>query len=173
MKARICRFAMLLIVASPALAQLPDGYWTAEQSQPILDATLRVTLDPDLSHLTVTESQALEELLAAGAIMHRLYEEQLHRDAAAARPALRGLHTRSSDSAAIRNLRDLYYLFKGPIATTLDNERLPFVPASGEQPGKNVYPFGLTRAQIETAMAANPAGASRILGVRSVVRVAR
>jgi len=160
----------LAFVVANADAQLRDGYWTAEQSQAILDATLEVTLDPDLSHLSDAESLALVELLAAGRIMNALYEAQRHREAADARPALLKLHDESGDSRATQNLLDLWYLFKGPIATTLDNERLAFVPVSPEQPGKTVYPDGLTRDEIDRFLAENPAATADLLNVRSVVR---
>lgn len=159
-----------LACAATSIADLPEGYWSAHETQPILDSMLRVQLDPDLRHLTVAESKALAELLAAGHIMQRLYEEQRHAEAATARQALEDLHVASSRTQETQNLLDLYYVSKGPIATTLDNERLPFVPASAEQPGKNVYPFGLTREQIDASLAANPDAKKQILGVRSVVR---
>lgn len=159
-----------LAAVAPAGAELPDGYWPVERSQPILDATLEVTLDPDLSHLHERERAAIEELLAAGEIMQRLYEQQLHRDSGRARQALTELHAGGADPAAVRNLLDLFYLSKGPVATTLDNERLPFVPAGGEQDGKNVYPFGLARQQLDAFLDAVPAAADAILAPRTVVR---
>ena len=75
-RVRLC--CCLLFAALPAAAELPDGYWPAERSQPILDSRLEVTLAPDLGHLSPAERQALDELLTAGAIMHSLYEQQLH-----------------------------------------------------------------------------------------------
>ncbi|MDH3907931.1 MAG: NUDIX hydrolase, partial [Gammaproteobacteria bacterium] len=62
----------LLLIAFAAAAELPAGYWPLERTQPILDARLKVTLDPDLGHLSPAESQALGELLEAGQIMHAL-----------------------------------------------------------------------------------------------------
>ncbi len=160
----------LLLISLPATgAELPEGYWTVEKTQPILDAALRVTLDPDLSHLTEGELRALDELLAAGRIMHALFEEQRHAGAADARLALETAHARSTNTAT-QNLVDLYYLSKGPITTTLDNERLPFLPVDAEDPGKNVYPVGLTRAEIDAYLAAHPHEAKSILDERSVVR---
>ena len=166
---RLLTFALAFIAGS-AIAELPAGYWGTDQSQPILNVTLEVTLAPDLSHLTPAESQAVLELLAAGQVMHDLYEAQRHREAPAAKRALQQLHNTSSGSAATQNLLDLWYLSKGPVATTLDNERLAFVPVTPEQPGKTVYPEGLTRDELDTFLAANPAAAADILDVRSVVR---
>jgi hypothetical protein len=149
---------------------LPDGYWGLEQTQPILDTTMRVTLAPDLSHLSGAEFQALEELLAAGRIMNTLYENQKHRGAAASNATLLELHQASGETVETQNLIDLYYLSKGPIATTLDNVREPILPADAEQPGKNVYPFGLGRDEIDAFLAANPERAAEIKGLRTVVR---
>jgi hypothetical protein len=160
----------LLLVTLPAAAGLPDGYWSVEKTQPILDAALRVTLDPDLSHLTEAELRAVDELLAAGRIMHALFEEQRHKAAASAHQALDALHSQSASSTETQNLVDLYYLSKGPIVTTLDNERLAFLPVDAADPGKNVYPAGLTRAEIDAYLAAHPHEAKSILDERSVVR---
>ena len=126
-KRKFC-LAPLLFVAATATAELPDGYWPAELSQPILDASLRVTLDADLSHLTDAEMRAVGELLQAGRLMHELYERQLHAGSAKAKAALYELHESGASPADTGNLLDLYYLSKGPVTTTLENERLPFLP---------------------------------------------
>jgi len=159
-----------LLAAGIAAGKLPDGYWGVAQTQPILDTTQRVTLDPDLSHLSGTEFKVLEELLAAGHIMQTLYENQLHRGAAAAKDQLQQLHAASGGSTETQNLLDLYYLSNGPIATTLDNVRAPILPTDAEQPGKNVYPFGLTKDEIDTFLAAHPEKAAAITAPRSIVR---
>lgn len=160
----------LLIATIPAIAELPDGYWPAKQTDPILDATLEVMLSTDLSHLTATETQALQELLAAGQIMHALYEQQLHAEAHTAKQALDELHAAGENADDTTNLLDLYYLSKGPVVTTLENERLPFLPVAGADAGKNVYPAGLTRDEIDAYLAANPAQSAALLAERSVVR---
>lgn len=161
---------LLILVTSTAGAELPTGYWSIEKSQPILEKTLRLTLNPDLSQLTEAESQAVGELIAAGEIMHGLYEKQRHAQSHDAKQALVELHEQTGKTAATRNLLDLFRLFKGPIATTLENERLPFVPVSAEYPGKNMYPAGLQRDEIEAFLNAHPADADTILDIRTVVR---
>ena len=160
----------LLLVALPAVAELPDGYWPVDRTQPILDSRLEVTLAPDLAHLSPAEREAVDALLAAGRIMHALYEQQLHAEAEAAKRRLDDLHAAAADPDATRNLLDLYYLFKGPVATTLDNERLAFLPVGAPNPGKNVYPAGLERQEIEAFLAANPAAREPMLAERSAVR---
>ena len=121
MKYAATLFTLLLIATMPAIAELPDGYWPAEQTEPILDATLEVTLTTDLSHLTAAETRSLQELLAAGQIMHALYEQQLHADAHTAKQALDELHAAGDNADDTANLLDLYYLSKGPVVTTLEN----------------------------------------------------
>ena len=161
---------LLLLIAAASNAEVPDGYWGLEQTQPILDATQRVTLDTNLSHLSGAEFQALEELLAAGRIMNTLYEGQRHRGAATALASLQALHAASGQSVETQNLLDLYYISKGPIATTLDNVRGAILPTDDEQPGKNVYPFGLTREEIDSFLAAHPDKSDEIKGLRTAVR---
>lgn len=153
-----------------AHADLPDGYWGLKQSQPILDATQRVHLAPDLGHLTGAERLALDELLAAGEIMNMLYEQQKHRGAEVAKQKLLQLHATAEDPKETANLLDIYYLSKGPIATTLDNVREPFLPTVEEKPGKNVYPFGISREEIDAYLATHPDKAEEIKGLRTLVR---
>ena len=170
LKSRITLAAISCLLAGLANAELPAGYWDLDKTQPILDASQRVSLAPDLSNLTPAEGLALDELIAAGRIMNALYENQKHRGAAASKATLVDLHAASGDSVETRNLLDIFYLSKGPIATTLDNIRGPILPADAEQPGKNVYPFGLTKAEIDSFLAARPDKVTEIKAVRSVVR---
>jgi hypothetical protein len=60
-----------------------------------------------------------------------------------------------------RDLATLYRLFQGPIATTLDNKREPFVAVADAPPGKNVYPWDLTKAELDAFLAAIPIRADR------------
>jgi len=170
MHRQVLAVTLLVCAARLAAAGLPPGYWPVERSQALLDATLIVTLNPELGHLSSTEMQALQPLIAAGRIVQALYEQQLHAGAADARDALEELHAAAVDPAATGNLLQLYYLFQGPIATTLDNERLPFLPVTPPDPGKNVYPAGLTRAEIDAYLAANPRQSAAIIGARTLVR---
>jgi hypothetical protein len=59
----------------------------------------------------------------------------------------------------------LYRLNQGPIATTLENKREPFLPVDPSKLGKNVYPWGITKEQIDPTHA-------DLLDLRSVVRSA-
>ena len=167
---RFCCIVFIALALNPVFAELPDGYWSVEMSQPILDATLRVTLEPDLAHLSIAESKALKSLLAAGEIMHELYVQQLHVEAQKAKFGLDELHAAGRFRNDTSNLLELFYLSKGPVATTLDNERLPFLPVANADPGKNVYPAELTREEFDAFIAANPASADSLLAERTVVR---
>lgn len=160
----------LILLSGTAMAELPDGYWGLEQTQPILDAAQRVHLAPTLQDLTPAENAALVELIAAGRIMQTLYEDQKHRGAATARAALQALAEDSGDDIAVRNLLEIYYLSKGPVATTLANARQAFLPTEAEQPGKNVYPFDLSKDEVAAFLTANPAKEDEIKGLRSIVR---
>ncbi len=149
---------------------LPRGYWPVEKSQPIVDKTGPVRLDPDLSHLTEGERKAVAKLIEAGKIFQDLYELQRHPDALKARKELERVDKLQGGSAATKNLLTLYRLFQGPIATTLENKREPFLPVEGTRPEKNVYPWGVTKEEIAAFLTANPDKRDSILDLRTVVR---
>ena len=164
-------FAGLNMMNTPA-DPLADGYWPESRVNEILEKTQRITLAPDLGELSAKEREALPLLLAAGEIMNTLYERQLHAEAESSRAALEALHEDSGGSATTRKLLDLYYLSKGPIATTLDNQRLPFLPVAPFSPAANVYPAELSRETLDRFLAANGDESEKILGERAVVRIA-
>ena len=146
--------------ASLAVAQAPAPTWTAAQSKEILDKTQPIRLAPDLAHLTAGERTAVAKLIEVGRIFQELYEEQRHHQALAAKARLGA----GSPEAT------LYRLFNGPIATTLDNRLVPFLPVTKAPPGKNVYPLDLTEAEYEAYLAANPQRRSELTHIRSVIR---
>jgi hypothetical protein len=55
-----------------------NGYWPLEKSQPIIDKTQTIRLEPDLSKLTDGERKAVAKLIEVGQIFQQLYEEQRH-----------------------------------------------------------------------------------------------
>jgi hypothetical protein len=116
-------FLPFAAAASLAIAQAPAPAWTPAQSKEILDKTLPIRLAPDLSHLTAGERAAVAKLIEVGGIFQELYEEQRHHQALAAKARLRA----GSPEAT------LYRLFNGPIATTLDNRVVPFLPVAGQE----------------------------------------
>ncbi len=150
------------------LAQdLPDGYWSMEQASEVLDKTRNITLDPDISSLTPAEKAAAEKLIEAGIIFNRLYEDSIHPQALESLDALQKLHSGGKHTQA---LLDIYYRSKGPVTTTLDNQRVAILPVSEEQPGKNVYPQGMTTEVLDDFLAKRPELAAGFLDVRTVVR---
>ncbi|MDQ3586426.1 MAG: NUDIX hydrolase [Acidobacteriota bacterium] len=156
--------------AQSAGASLPAGYWPLEKSQPILDKMQTIRLAPELSHLSEGERRAVGKLLEVGKIFQELYEEQRHAQALAAQRELRQLDARLGSTPATQNLLTLYRLNQGPIATTLENKREPFLPVDPSPPGKNVYPWGVSKEEIETFLAAHTEERDSILDLRTVVR---
>ncbi len=142
---------------------LPAGYWPLEKSQPLIEKTQTITLSPDLSKLTDGEKKAVAKLIEVGRIFQKLYEEQRHPEALSSYRALEQLDKQTGSTPATQNLLTLYRLFQGPIATTLDNKREPFLPVEPTKPGKNVYPWGITREAVDQTRA-------DLLHLRTVVR---
>ena len=167
------RILTILVLATglwieSTLAQaLPEGYWSLDQATEVLDKTRRVMLDPDLTALSEAEKSATGKLIRAGIIINRLYEDSRHPEAL---DSLQVLQEQDQGGAQTSALLDLYYLFKGPIATTLSNERVPFLPVAVEEPGKNMYPRGMTREQLDPVLEAQPGLAEDLLAVRTVIR---
>ena len=160
-------FFLIPLVLAPAAAQAPSAIreWSPAQAQAVLDKTQTIRLAPSLAHLSPGERVAVAKLLEVGRIFQDVYEAQRHRNALTARAAL----ARRSDAHG-RSLYALYRLNQGPIATTLDNRREPFVPVPEAPPGKNVYPWDLTKAEFDAYLAAHPAERARLTDLRSVVR---
>jgi hypothetical protein len=163
-----------LLMTTLILSQiLPIGFWPLEKSQPIIDKTQTIVLSGDLSKLSDGERKAVAKLIEAGQIFQKLYEEQRHPAALLSYRALVEMDKRTGSTPATQNLLTLYRLFQGPIATTLDNKRLSFLSVDPVQPGKNVYPWGITKDQIEEALARSGANADKreqVMDLRSVVR---
>jgi hypothetical protein len=181
LKIIICAHAILaLLFCATLMAQtaprknaevkLPEGYWPLEKSQSILDKTQEVRLAPDISRLSEGERRAVALLLEVGKIFQELYELQRHGQALSAYRDLQRLDAQAGSPAATRNLLTLYRLNQGPIAGTLDNRREPFLPVEMTPPGRNMYPWGITKEEVETFLAAHPEKRDRILDLRTVVR---
>jgi hypothetical protein len=163
------RFSLLLLpiaataavaVAQPPRAGAPASAWAPAQTKELLDRTQTIRLAPDVSHLSAGERAAVQKLIEVGRIFQNVYEDQRHHQALAARTRLR---PRSPEAT-------LYRLFQGPVATTLDNRRLPFLNVAEPPPGRNVYPLDLTREEYDAFIAANPARQGELTHLRSVVR---
>ncbi|HWP55511.1 MAG TPA: zincin-like metallopeptidase domain-containing protein [Pyrinomonadaceae bacterium] len=149
----------------------PPGYWPLEKSQPIIEKTQEIRLAPDLSQLSAGERAAVGKLLEVGKIFQDLYEDQRHKQALVARNNLRNLNKVFVSPAPVdMYLFTLYRLNQGPIATTLDNKREPFLPVDPVVPGKNMYPWGVTKEELEAAFTRGTANREEVLDQRSVAR---
>src|SRR5687768_1344135 len=160
---------MLAALLLPSLA-IPPQYWTEQQSGEILARAETIRLAPDLSALTPSERSALQDLLAVGEIFQDLYEDALHHQAIASRNRLVEADAAAGHTKRTQNLLQLYRLFKGPIATTLANDRKAFLDVDAQVPGRNVYPAGITKEEVEGFLAKNPEQRDDILGERTIVR---
>lgn len=136
--------------------------WDAARADALLARTERLHLAPDVSALTPGEQIAVRELMAAGERLHQLYLAQRHPQAVAA-AAYVAEHPEQTRE------RDLMRLFSGPIATTLDNTREPFLTVSPETPARNIYPAGATRETLDAFLAAHPERRATLLDDRTVV----
>lgn len=173
-------FALILAVWACALAQtaprrssggsLSAGYWPREKSQALIDKTQAVRLSPDLSHLSAGERKAVGHLLEVGKIFQSLYEQQRHAHALSSHDGLQQLDRRLGSTPATQNLLTLYRLFQGPIAITLENKREPFLPVEMTPPGQNLYPWAITKEEVESFITAHPEQRDSLLDLRSVVR---
>jgi hypothetical protein len=179
------RFVLALAVALASIAaagapplraqistevRLPAGYAPVEETQPVIDKTLRVHLTPDLVRLTDREQATVTFLIDVGEIFQRLHESMLHPQALKAHTDLIALDRKLASPPATQNLLALYYANKGPIARTLDGARRPILPVEPNQPGGTVYPWAVTKAEIDAFMQGNPSTREAILAPRTVVR---
>ncbi|MEJ2720169.1 MAG: NUDIX hydrolase [bacterium] len=163
--------ALLALVPAVLLAvKLPTGYMSEKDSNRILEKTVTIRMDPDLSQLSTAEREAIPLLLEIGETLHDLYLVMRHHQALSAYEDLLVLDDELDNPPATQNLITMYRLFKGPICRTLDNKVVPFLPVDDKEPGKNVYPLGVDKEEIDRFLAGHPDEAASILGVRSVVR---
>lgn len=151
-------------------AELPPGYWPLAKSQTVIDKTKIIQIAPDVSRLSEGERKAVAKLVDVGRIFRQINEEQRHPQALASYAALLELDRQLGSTAATKNLLTLFALNRGPIATTLANEREPFLPVDAWPPGKNVYPWNITKDEVEAFLRAHPKRRDAILAARTVVR---
>lgn len=145
-----------------AHSDLMSGIWSTEESAAILDKTMNIHFGYDPSVLSANERKAVLELLKAGERLHVLYLEQKHPQGRAAKAAIT-----TSDRS---DLKKIFRIMKGPIATTLDNQRAAFINVTPETPSRNIYPVGLTKAELDAFLAANPQRRDDLLHLRAVVK---
>jgi hypothetical protein len=159
-----------VLATAPLAGELPEGYMPESQSERILEKTLHIHLDPDISALSEAERGVVDRLIEVGRIFQRLYEVSRHRGAQIAYERLLELDEELGSPSATQNLITMVYLFKGPIARTLDNTRKPFLPVEARAPGGTLYPWGVGRDEVEAYLEKEPEARRHILDVRTVVR---
>lgn len=172
-------FSFLLILTTfvafvpaqlPKRASLPTGYWSLEKSQPVLDKMQTIRLAPDLSTLSAGERRVITLLNEVGKIFQDLYELQRHPQSVEARKVLELLDKKTGSTATTQNLLTIYRLNQGPIGTTIDGKREPFVLVAPAPAGGGMYPADSTKGEIDAYLNANPKMRDSILGSRTVVR---
>lgn len=156
-----------LIAQAPTL---PPRYMPVEKSRPLVERAGQLRITTDISDLSAGEKAAVGKLLAAGAIFQTLYESQLHPQAEVSLADLKALDARLASPEATRNLLLLYRRVQGPIISLPDGERIAFLPVDAVVPGRNFYPWGIARAEVDAYLAAHPEDAEAIMGMRTVVR---
>lgn len=166
----IAVFTLLAMVAAVKAQNLPEGYAPLEVTQPIIDKMQHVHLAPDLSALTPAERETVSLLIQAGEIFQQVHENMRHDEATASWILLKDLDGQLGSPPATRNLLTLYYSAQGPVVRGLDNVRRPVLPVKPPVPGGAVYPWGLTRDEMDTFLAAHPEEVESILHPRTVVR---
>ncbi|HXI11670.1 MAG TPA: NUDIX hydrolase [Thermoanaerobaculia bacterium] len=163
----------VVLLAIPVAAQdstVPKGYWSEAKIAPILAKTETIRLASDPSQLTTHEQAAVRDLLEVGQIFQDVFEESRHHQALRSRERLEALAGRAPQPGRLADLLSLYRLFQGPIATTLDNTREPYLPVDPQVPARNVYPVDADKKEIEAFLASHPEARHLILGERTVVR---
>lgn len=136
--------------------------WDAARADAILQRTQRLHLAPDLSGLSEGERVAVRELLQAGERMQQLYMAQRHPQALNAAAYL-------VEHPELTRENNLFRMNAGPIASTLDNTREPFLTVSPETPARNMYPTGTTRETMDAFLAAHPERRATLLDDRTIV----
>ena len=127
-------------------------------------------LAPDVSTLTEADARAVEFLIEAGGIFQQLHENMKHRQAVESRTFLVNLDRKLGSPRATQNLLTLYYLSNGPVVRGLDNVRQPMLPVDPPVPGGAVYPWDVTREELDAFLRAHPEEVETILHPRTVVR---
>lgn len=147
------------------------GFWSQAQAEELLSVSRTFDIEADTSPLRDGERNAMERLMLVGEIFHRLYEESRHAQATEVTEHLTSYAPANDEERAqLASLRRLYQLFEGPIARTLDGEHVRFAPVEpGYQPGRNVYPSGVEREELEAYVQAHPEQRA-ITATRTIVR---
>ena len=145
-----------------------DGFLPVERARPILESTSRFEVRASTERLGPGERAALERLLRAGPIVQRLYERSRHAQAELVHRFLFEREPPEAEREQVTALRELYTLFAGPIATSLDRDRVAIAPVAPYSPARNLSPSDATAEALRDFAESNPH--EELLGERAVVR---
>lgn len=148
-----------------AAETLFNSAWTESETKAVLDKTMRIRFAYDASDLTANERAAVDELLLAGERLHDMYMGQVHPDALRYKAMLDETDNR-------QDIKDVFRISKGPVATTLDNDRQNIFTGTEDGASPNVYPQGVARADIDAFIALYPSREMDILHPRGIVKAA-
>jgi hypothetical protein len=126
----------------------------------------RVEMPFDMERFSARERTLINELVAASRDFEQIYWRQ---NSPADIEIYKSLA--SSKEARARELRRLLWINGGRYDQIEENE--PFIGKDAMPPGRNLYPPGLTRADIEKYVAAHPAEKDAIYDERTVVELVR
>jgi hypothetical protein len=149
---------------------LPEGYLSLSDSRDILAQSQTIELTPNLDSLSEGERACIEHLIAVGRTFQELYETSRHPRAREGLAALRELDRQNGSPEATQNLETLHWMFRGPMAVTVDGARVPIYPIGEPPAGGGVYPEDASREELENYLEANPEQRDELLHLRSVVR---
>ncbi|MGF1466827.1 MAG: NUDIX hydrolase [Sandaracinaceae bacterium] len=149
-----------------------EGFLVESRGQAILASTQTLRLEAPLDSLRAGERACLASLLEVGEIVQRLYELQLHPEAARVRAHLLTYAPRDpGEEARLATLRDLFTLFRGVVVVDPELGRMPLAPVRPEAPGGALYPPDVDEEIVRAFAEAHPRTAvGDLLGPRTVVR---
>jgi Peptidase family M49 len=154
-----------ILLSAAVLATVPVDW---SRVAPDLDQRLtrfkRVEMPFDLGRLSAREKVLLTELIAASRDLEQIYWRQ---NSPADIEIYKSLA--SSTEPRARALRRYLWLNGGRYDQIEENR--PFIGRDPMPPGRNLYPPGLTRADIEAYVAAHPAEKKAIYDERTVVEL--
>ena len=154
-----------ILLSSAILSAVPIDW---SHVAPDLDERLakfkKVDMPFDMSKFTAREKTLLNELIAASRDFEQIYWRQNNPADIEVYKSLA-----SSREPRAQSLRRLVWIMGGRYDLIEENE--PFIGSEPMPPGRNLYPPGLTRADIEAYVAAHPAEKKAIYDERTVVEL--
>lgn len=139
-----------------ALTIVPDIEARVKQFHP-------VHLTADLSFLPLEERQAVNHLIAAARIMHRIYLRQTWEGHAAFAPKVAALQGPLAKPA-----QEYFRIMAGPWDALKEDE--PFIGTAPKPSGAGFYPETLTKQQFEQYLTSHPEDKAALISLTTVVR---